>query len=320
MLRVSVALLTASVPLGIVLAQPAATESLGRIFAAAFQDESKGLGIAELIGQDLTNVVKTEDGGATWTILYSFRRESLEGMALVGGGQAALIHGSGLVYRTTNGGRRWAKSRLAYEMSRLRFVGSRGFMIGTPTNGRGDVGPTLLVAAAKAMRWEPRFPQPASVQDYCFSTDTLGWVIDDRGLHQTTNGGRTFSLRKELENSNTVACSGDRHVWVLVGDHVHQSFDAGATWFDHAVGSRTPFTSMQFLSGSHCWLYADRELRATEDGGITWTLRMRAMGPPTFWSPDRGWALGGNGDIHRTTDGGRTWNRVEPALAPAPAR
>ncbi|MBI2897536.1 MAG: hypothetical protein HYY06_28515 [Deltaproteobacteria bacterium] len=316
------ALLSVAILLGLLsfaLAQPARPpEALGRIFAASFQDETKGLGLAELIGQEQANVVRTEDGGATWRILYTFRRETLEGISMMPGGQLGMISGSGAFFRTTNGGRSWNKSRLPFEMSKLRFVGSHGFMVGTPTNARDDAGPTLLVTASKALRWEPRFQQPASVQDHCFSSEAIGWAIDDRGVHQSTDGGRRFTLKKELESSIAVACSDDRHVWVLVGNRVHQSFDAGETWFDHDVGSRSVFTSMQFVDGTHGWLYSDRELRATEDGGNSWTLRMRAMGPPTFWDAQKGWALGGNGDIHHTNDGGRSWTDVRPALA-APA-
>lgn len=297
--------------------QPAPVE-LGRLFSLDFWNEQSGMGLAEVVGQEQVNVVKTTDGGATFSILYSLRRESVTEIAVSGAtGQLGIILGQNAIFRSTNGGRRWNKSRQAFEMSKIHFVGGRGFMIGTPTNVRGEIGPSLMITASKGLRWDPRIPQPASVQDYCFSTETLGWVIDDQGLLQTTDG-RRFTLKKPLEQSIAVACSGDRHVWVLVGNKVHQSFDAGATWFEQDTGSRAVFTSMQFVDQSHGWLYSDRELRASEDGGRSWTLRMRAMGPPRFTDATKGWALGGNGDIYRTTDGGRAWTSVQPTLAAAP--
>ena len=303
--------------LPVAFGQPAPVE-LGRLFSLDFWDQQGGMGVAEVIGQDLVNVVKTTDGGATFSVLYALRREQVTEIATFGeAGRMGVILGTNGIFRSTNGGRRWNKARQAFEMAKVRFLGGRGFMIGTPTNVRGDVGPTLLVTSSKGLRWDPRMPQPASVQDYCFTTETMGWLVDDRGLHQTTNG-RTFELKKELEQSIAVACHEDRYVWVLVGNKVHQSFDAGATWFEHDTGSRAVFTSMQFVDASHGWLYSDRELRASDDGGRTWTIRMRAMGPPRFWDADKGWALGGNGDIFKTTDGGRTWTSAQPTLAAAP--
>jgi photosystem II stability/assembly factor-like uncharacterized protein len=314
--------LAALVPLAAILlalpvasGQPAPVE-LGRIFSLDFWSEQGAMGLAEVVGQEVVNIVKTTDGGATFRILYSLRRENVTEIATFGQeGQMGVILASGGFFRSTNGGRRWNKSRQPYDLSKIHFVGSRGFMIGNPTNARGDVGPTLLVTSSKALRWDPRRPQPASVQDYCFSTEMLGWVIDDQGLEQTTDGGRTFTLKKNFEQSIAVACSADRYVWVLVGNKIQQSFDAGVTWFEQDTGSRAVFTSMQFVDQNFGWLYSDRELRATEDGGRTWALRMRAMGPPRFWDNSKGWALGGNGDILKTTDGGRAWTSSQPTLA-----
>ena len=302
--------------LPVAFGQPAPVE-LGRLFSVDFWNETSGMGLAEVVGQETINIVKTTDSGATFSILYSLRRENVTEIAMFGtNGQLGVILGTNAIFRSTNGGRRWNKSRQAFDMSKVRFLGGRGFMIGTPTNVRGDIGPTLLVTASKGLRWDPRMPQPASVQDYCFSDETHGWVIDDRGLQQTTDG-RTFALKKELEQSIAVACSDPQHVWVLVGNKVHQSFDGGATWFEQDTGSRAVFTSMQFVDQTHGWLYSDRELRASEDGGRTWTLRMRAMGPPRFTDAQKGWALGGNGDIYRTTDAGRSWTSQQPTLAAA---
>lgn len=302
--------------LPVAFGQPAPVE-LGRLFSLDLWTEQGGMGLSEVVGQEMVNVVRTADGGATFSVVYSLRRESVTEIATFGvNGQMGVILGTGGFFRSTNGGRRWNKSRQPYDLSKIRFLGGRGFMIGNPTNARGEAGPTLLVTSSKGLRWDPRMPQPASVQDYCFSTETQGWVVDDRGLHQTTDG-RTFALKKELEQSIAVACSANRFVWVLVGNKVQQSFDAAATWFEHDTGSRAVFTSMQFVDQSHGWLYSNRELRATEDGGRTWTLRMRALGPPRFWDAQKGWALGGNGDIYKTADGGRTWTSQQPTLAAA---
>jgi photosystem II stability/assembly factor-like uncharacterized protein len=312
-----VAALLLSLP--VAFGQPAPAE-LGRLFALDFWDPTNGMGLADVVAQETINIVKTTDAGANFSILYSLRRESVTEIVMAGTtGSLGIIIGRNAVFRSTNGGRRWNKSRLAFDMSKLRFVGNKGFVIGTPTNMRGDIGPQLLVTSSKGLRWDPRQVQPSSVQDYCFGTETFGWVIDDAGLQMTTNA-RTFTLKKPFEQSIAVGCSGEQHVWVLVGSKVHHSADAGATWTEQDTGSRAVFTSMQFVDTTHGWLYSDRELRATDDGGRTWTLRMRAMGPPRFSDATKGWALGGNGDIYRTNDGGRTWSSMQPALAAPAAR
>ena len=128
----------------------------------------------------------------------------------------------------------------------------------------------------------------------------------------STNGGRTFTLKKPLEQPIAVACHGDTHAWALEGTKIASHLRCGRDWSRREVGSRAVFTSMSFASPTNGWLYSDRELRGTEDGGRTWSLRMRALGPPTWFDGQKGWALGGNGDIYKTADGGRNGRASSP--------
>src|SRR5512134_3485472 len=98
------AITTLLLALPVAFGQPAAPV-MGRLFALDFWDEQGGMGLAEVVGQEQVNVVKTADGGATFSVLYSLRREQVTEIATFGPqGKMGVILGTNAIFRTTNGG------------------------------------------------------------------------------------------------------------------------------------------------------------------------------------------------------------------------
>ncbi len=283
---------------------------LGRVFSAHFVDRDKGWALADLVaGEPRINVVKTTDGGNTWQILWTFVREvDLEGIWMTSDSNG-VVSAANRYFRTTNGGRTWGRQRTPYEMSKMSFAGGHGFAIGMPPVKHGTEGPTLLRTTNGGGNWAAVVDQPATVADYCFSTEERGWIADGAGLSVTTDGGGTWTQKKPAEGLTAVACHGGRYAWGAGGGKVLQTFDGGAHWFEHDLGTSAQVTHLVFVDGSIGWAYGERDFRKTVDGGLHWTVLNTPPGPPRFFDGESGWALDSNGDIHRTSNGGRSWAR-----------
>jgi photosystem II stability/assembly factor-like uncharacterized protein len=106
-------------------------------------------------------------------------------------------------------------------------------------------------------------------------------------------------------------------VYVAVGDrgHILTSSDAGETWQQQAVPTRSMLTAVWFHDRQTGWAVGhDALVLKTTDGGETWTPKHYAPDPeqPLFdvWFAEdgqRGLAVGAYGFLLSTADGGETW-------------
>lgn len=80
------------------------------------------------------------------------------------------------------------------------------------------------------------------------------------------------------------------------------------------------FFHVQFVTPDRGWLLEGGRLLHTADGGRSWTVQRpkqysdvgyRAMKEFQFLDAQYGWVLYGDGILHRTTDGGQTWQVIE---------
>lgn len=98
--------------------------------------------------------------------------------------------------------------------------------------------------------------------------------------------------------------------------------DGGQHW--RYLANLGGLRSIDFVDHQHGWVITDQALLGSTDGGKTWQLRStlpsaglgaRYAGigpypsPISFVSPTLGWAVGTDGRVLRTTDGGTTWVR-----------
>lgn len=183
----------------------------------------------------------------------------------------------------------------------------------------------------------------------------LAFYLSDNGGRSWRMAKPAF-LRDEdvIAKVDDVATRGTKRVWLALGDLIGPHFvdgsdryatiawtsDGGRTWRESApAGCRRQCNGSMQLSflddrrgflltgiGSHDALFA------TSNGGATWRLVGRSpfAGPITFTTAREGFGVSvptrwvgpdatpvGAGVLYRTTDGGRSWRRVE--LAPPPA-
>jgi photosystem II stability/assembly factor-like uncharacterized protein len=171
----------------------------------------------------------------------------------------------------------------------------------------------------------------AVFHDILFLDDQNGWIVGGRhGIEggvvgHTTDGGQTWRFRSGLvrvpsgislfhlyaiqfaDSSN--ACM------AASGGVILRSGDGGDTWRAVRRGKiYSRLFDIDFIDDTHGWAVGWGFVLATEDGGHTWSecSEKRVDGQAVeFLSANDGWIAGGHGALHRTRDGGETWERID---------
>ena len=258
-------------------------------------------------------IIRTTDGGTTWTRVAVPGAESLDFRDIEAfGADTAYVLAIGpgdasRIYKTVNGGKTWAlqftnpEARAFYDA--IAFWDERkGIAVGDPVDGRF----TILSTADGGKTWT-RVP-PANIPE-------------------ALPGDGAFAA-----SGTCLTVYGDRHAWFGTGGaaraRVYRSTDQGLTW---AVAD-TPIMAGNASSGVFSLAFADAHhgvavggdyrvesgsgdnLAITNDGGKTWAFagaaRLRSFRSAVAYVPgskERRLIAVGPGGTDSSADGGRTW-------------
>lgn len=194
-----------------------------------------------------------------------------------------------------------------------------------------------------------RRPTEDTLRDIFFADADNGWIVCERNIYaiqatdearsyllRTSDGGRIWS-RVELQGKGQgstllrVVFAGRERGWVF-GETgaVLATADGGRTWARQRVPTERLLLGGAFLDAQRGWLVgAGATFLHTSDGGETWragTLIADASSAATsdktqtpsaprlyaasFIDERRGWAVGAEGAVYSTTNGGRTWRAL----------
>lgn len=209
-------------------------------------------------------------------------------------------------------------------------VGGRGALLSTDDGGN---------------VWRSRTrPVEDTLRDVYFSDEQNGWLVCERSIYdlKTKDEPRTYLLRttdggESWQKVNVIGKDVDaRLVRALFTDNgrgwafgeegvLYTTRDGGANWERQRVPTRKLLLGGLFLNSNQGWLVgAGATILQTVDGGETWregtlvgfaptaskdeaALRVR-LTATSFVNKQRGWAVGSEGRIFATRDGGRTWS------------
>jgi photosystem II stability/assembly factor-like uncharacterized protein len=269
-------------------------------------------------------IIHTTNGGASWASQNSGTANCLLGISFtdamtgwVAGGQLLTPYYSyeGIILHTTNGGANWTSvytgPAILWSVS---FVNrDTGFAVGDTAVTRGTGG-IILRTTDCGMSWnaygwenslsnsqitEPEstarclfFGPSFSVSFRCvqFTDDLTGWIVSETYL---------------LPFGWSAGC-------------ILRTTNAGVTWFANADVRQTEFTSSHFVNSSTGWVVGSiysgggpAAIWLTTDAGSTWNTQFSDTLPGTlqnihFVDNTNGWAVGDNGTILHTTNGGVT--------------
>ena len=303
------------------------------LVAVDFVDAQHGWAVGNRNNFDgTTDVLATTDGGATWQQHSSgVTGAGLSDVSFVDDNHG-WVTGGGRVLATTDGGSDWTAQDAGMHDSAVSFIDSlHGCAVGgsgataTTTNGGASwhvVGPT-----------NPTVPTPA-LADVAFTGGSHGCAVGNDVIMSTFDGGVTWSPQTAGTALTSLSFPTTNEGWAVGGGGpqgglvyggprlILHTTDGGLSWqtqYDVAGTSGSSFRAVDFVDAQHGWasgstLMGRPCVARTTDGGATWrfvnfSTKVGRITDVTFVNVRRGWAVGYDDGIFRTTNGGLTWRR-----------
>lgn len=274
-------------------------------------------------------IVKTTDGGLTWTSIYTTTTSAVQA---VGGTSAQTVHAvlaNGGVMKSTDGGTTWSTpvaGTVSSFMYAISFIDSdTGFIAGS----QGAISKTTNAGAT----WTALTPLQtdwAYFQVKVVSPTEIYLVGDPTFLHKSTNFGATWSSLPITPVSGPASTfiwySLDKQgsVMTLAGDYgiIAKSTNGGTSWTsDNFLLTTQIMFDIQAVPGTNTVLAVGRQytsmarqvLRSTNRGDswiaidvpVVTDLQAISMVNSTV-----GYACGTNSQVVKTTNAGLTWTPV----------
>ncbi|MFQ5604489.1 MAG: YCF48-related protein [bacterium] len=260
--------------------------------------------------------------------------EALNDVHTFSANTAVIIGNRGAIYKTTDQGNNWIKieSGTTRDLNGMFFLdASRGWIVG-------DSG-TILKTTNGGESWQFIDTNLYSLKDVYFTDATTGYAISSSRIYKTTDAGENwvekFKAPEVTYFFESIAFS-DANTGIAVGSlsKMYRTTDAGENWELVETGSTVWKYDVQFIDAMNGWMAGLQATRIrievgwlgtnididnprytlwkTADGGATWTqLNFAYSGRfygVYFHDATNGWAVGTNGAVFHTEDGGSNWS------------
>jgi photosystem II stability/assembly factor-like uncharacterized protein len=230
--------------------------------------------IGKHTGSSYCVVLQTLDGGNQWQLLSTEGLPRLTGLQLQGSrlicwGDYSPQFGSS-IFESLDGGLSWRSALTGITHASAAAVSSEGRVLAVDRLGRAAItgGAVHAITAAE-------------IPVKSVGSTRLGWIAaGDQGQLMLSSDGRTWSNAslpisdnvQRLCCWNSIAQYQD-HLWVVgsPGSVVLHSADGGSSWSAFPTGQTLPLNRICFIDPNRGWAVgAQGTLLATRDGGKTW--------------------------------------------------
>ena len=163
-----------------------------------------------------------------------------------------------------------------------------------------------------------------------FGDSKNGWAVGDEGIIiHTEDGGKTWVKQKSPVSYFLMGVhfADARNGWIATErTTILHTQDGGKTWVKQFSDRDFILKSVSFCDQKNGWAVGEYGfIYHTEDGGVTWKKQAgefkvseetgEVVGGNILFgvfaeSSQRAWAVGIDGHVVRTTNGGKTWNKV----------
>jgi photosystem II stability/assembly factor-like uncharacterized protein len=288
--------------------------------AVAFVNAKTGWAVG-----DGGTILRTMDGGASWSHETSGTSQHLSGVMFTDATSGWAVGYYGTILHTSDGGVTWAAQTggTSEPLYSVNFadanngwaVGESGLILQTSYGGAN------WIAQESGTSWH--------ITTVTFADAKLGWAVGEHGtILNTSDGGASWTAqaRGRTPSLTSVAFADSNTGWAVgAGGTILHTSDGGASWKAQDGGTGRHLYGVAFTDRNSAWAVGDHgTILHTSDGGVNWqrqkgTFRSLAEIVPDFsgTSPDlrgvafadakSGWAVGLDGTIIQTPDGGVTW-------------
>lgn len=271
-------------------------------------------------------VIKTANGGDSWTSLFTSLPGSIEdyplGISFVDENTGYICGTNGFIMKTTNGGADWTgqTSGTSEELNAIQFVDSEtGYCVGN--NG------TILKTTDGGSNWVTQSSGTTeNLYDVHFIDGSTGYAgggsaMDVTLILKTSDGGSNWVDINTSVTENEERITGihflDISTGYLVNDQIYnpkifRTTDGGTSWSDISptMSGEEGFNNVFFLDAATGFVVGNNDnyralILATNDSGQTWHVNDTAQGGTLqavdFPSSNKGFAVGYDGTVLRYT-------------------
>lgn len=241
-------------------------------------------------GDARTYLLRTTDGGATWTRVDVTGADPdirFSRAIFTAAGRGWVFGESGTLFATRNNGATWAPQHVFthYLLLGGEFLDNDGWLVGA--------GGTILETSDGGETWNP-------------------------GIISATGDSEAKSARPRFDS---VSFADPEHGWAVgTRGAIYATIDRGRTWRPQSSSVTADLLDVKFLDAREGWAAgAEGVIIHTTDGGASWTLEPSGTEHPLerlfFVDRDHGWAVGFGGTIVAYNRG--STESTAPRLRPA---
>ncbi len=287
------------------------------LFDVHFADTQHGW-----IASQTNTILYTSDGGSTWTDLQPPPSVNYWGIHFVSTLEGWAVGSPGKIRHTTNGGTTWEdQTGTSYYNWAVFFVDAdNGWIAGGRAQGFPSPPPARYIYHTtnggddwNSQLFDSDEPYLRSIH---FFDINIGYAVGEGGqIFHTTDGGANWLQQTSgtLTHLYSVHASTPDTAWAVgVQGLVLRTTNGGSSWDQIDVGTSYGLGRVCFVDDMTGWIAGGDVVNGTivftADGGDNWEPQnsgtSNGLYSLYFTDPDTGWAVGLNGTIIHTTNGG----------------
>ncbi len=279
------------------------------------------VGVA-IMSPSTEKVYVTSDGGENWTVNTPPIWNYTEGPVYVGEDIWIASNGTSIL-KSSDYGASWEWSERAPYWRTMSWANSTTARVGSGTSaGTDSYG---IISTDSGESWAHEESAPGGTR-YSFLDENTGWMLWEGApgsIWRTTNGGTdwlqsTFGVSAWI---GSISFTSPDSGWACGSSGtVRVTTDGGATWTPQNINTSNYVADIYFVDSKEGWAVGgygggNAFIRHTSDGGLSWEVQT----PPVsnhlqhifFLDNMNGWIGGLGGVVHRTNNGGTTWQQVD---------